>query len=282
MAHGTACKMRMYHVNDMHPMLRTLPIYEKLKAMDINKNLSLIEIAYTAALTAANFTQLSIPNAVFDGSAAAKHCWVVSASADDTDASNKDCRAVKVLGLTASGLQYDTIRMAGATNVEGAKLFYWIFHGHCSEWGSAGSDAKGNITIYDGNPAGGGVACLQIAAGANESEGMAFWLPDDYLVNLANYKIMDLISTAATENAQVRISYVNVDGDGADPDLQYDIYRISHSPGYLEGSEVKIREVTTSYCKVDTYACYITTATTAYIRLLFIVAGMSPTLRGVS
>lgn len=280
MAHGTLCKMRMYPVNEQHPMLRFLPAYDRLKAMDINRGLVALEIVYSAALANA-LTQLSIPNAVFDGSAAPKHVWVASDHADDTDNATKDCRAVKVIGITASGFEVDTLRMAGLTVVEGAKLFYYIFHMYGAEFGTAGKDAKGNIILSDADPAGAHNDCLRIAAGAVESEGMAFWVPDDYLINLAHYHLVDIIGANALENVQVQVLYTNVDGGSTDPDLEYDMIRASNACQAI-GELIKVREVTTSFCKVDIWAMYATQATNAYIRLIFLVAGMSSTLRGVS
>jgi hypothetical protein len=285
MAHGTLCRMRFYHVNDRHPQLNAMAHYQQLKNEGYNRNLTLVEITYTAAF-ANGLTQTSIPNAVFDGSAGAKVVYVASDHADDTDNAVKAVRAVTVLGVTASGLEKDVIRMAGLTAVAGVKLFYRVFHFYASEWGSGGSDAAGNIILSSADPAGAHDDCLRIAAAANESEGAAFWVPTDYLIAFDMFELVPITSASALESIQMQIKYTYCDGDTDDPELNYDMIESNYASSKATYTSPKMRLVTgataPTYAKVDVYDSYKGAASSGFARLLFLVVGYSSALRGVT
>ena len=142
----------------------------------------MIEIFYKGT-SSADATELGgAADSAKDGTATPFAITVVSASADDTDDSTKDVRAIAVIGVsipygdigkfvsdpTSCTPQYtiEEVRMNGTTDVTPTERAYLhVIHAYAIEWGSNGQDAAGAITIE--SPA--DTTLIQIALGENES-----------------------------------------------------------------------------------------------------------------
>lgn len=156
MAAGTGCKLRLYQKSDSanayHRIFSLNKVQKLLTTPKYTREPCLFELQHTKAASNGP-TEISAPNAVFNATSIQYIKWgIESSSADDTDNAAKDVRAVKVLKLMSNDTYVvETLRTAGATHVlttETSALYAKrILHMWSSEWGSAGSDAKGNIVL---------------------------------------------------------------------------------------------------------------------------------------
>jgi len=106
--------------------------------------------------------------------------FVVSSEANDTDATTGDARKVRIIGLSVASKQaeingtetpiytVEEINLNGTTHVETTRYYQRVMHMYCCDWGSGGTDAKGNITLVDSNTGTGNVY-LTITLAYNES-----------------------------------------------------------------------------------------------------------------
>lgn len=106
--------------------------------------------------------------------------FVMSAQANDTDATTGDARKVRIIGLSVAsdidernGIETPTysveeVNLNGTTAVETVRYYQRVMHMYCCDWGSGGTDAKGNITLED-CATGTGNVYLTITATYNES-----------------------------------------------------------------------------------------------------------------
>ena len=125
--------------------------------------------------------------------------YVKSAQANDTDGAAGDMRKTLFIGFakTSSGvpiLKSEEVSLAGATVVQSAELL-WIrlLHHKGIDWGTAGKDALGIITLESLA----GTDYQLIAAGENESEGCVIWIPNHWHAKIAEMTlIMDDIALA--------------------------------------------------------------------------------------
>jgi hypothetical protein len=154
---------------------------------------TMFEIFYKGT-SSADATELGgAADSAKDGTATPFAITVVSASANDTDAANKDVRAIAVIGVsipyadigkyvndpTSCTPQYsvEEVRMNGTTDVTPTERAYLhVIHAYAIEWGSNGADAAGAITVE--SPA--NTALLTIAAAANESNGSIIYGAADH------------------------------------------------------------------------------------------------------
>lgn len=150
------------------------------------------------------------------------YLYIVSASADDTDAADKDCREVTLIGFDTDGLfATDTIKMAGATFVKTAVQFKRISHIWGSKFGSADNDAKGDITVETSNTAN-CTALLTITAATTESGGAHIYVPDGQYLLMEDAKIFN-ITNANTGATYVTMALIGFeDSTNLTPD--YDSY----------------------------------------------------------
>ena len=134
--------------------------------------------------------------------------YLVSAHADDTDNIAKDMRKNTILGFAkdADGkpdLYSEEVFLAGATPVKTA-ILKWIraIHHGGSDWGTAGQDAKGNISLQNVDA----TAFLVLTAALNESEGGVIWVPNHIhcLIAEMSLKFNDLTLTTAGDGVMVR------------------------------------------------------------------------------
>lgn len=140
-------RMRLVRGKNIFPLIYTDKILEELYKNGFDPYILDIQIENTPAGT--SLGEVSAPTAVFDASSLDKQLAIVSSSANDIDAVDKDVREVTVIGIDKDTnlLITETIAMAGKDTNNFETNFLRIFHGYASSWGSNGSDAAGNITI---------------------------------------------------------------------------------------------------------------------------------------
>ena len=176
-----------------------------------------IMIKYTG--TGSNgYTQISIPNAVFDGTTTPIVVYVISSSASDTNVGGAGhAEKVTIIGLDENGIiKKEKVETNGTTQVATTTKWKRIFHAYCSEWGSGGDDAAGNITITNTGQA---ATYLTIAAGVNESDGCKFWVDTGAIVH--NPSHYHTLITTDNLNRKIRVKYVlkGFGSLGNDPDF---------------------------------------------------------------
>jgi hypothetical protein len=163
---------------------------------DVHGNMhTYVEIFYTGASNA-NATEVGgAADSAKDGTATPFKINIVSSDANDTDATTGDARKVRLIGISVPATSADStiaaatgtvdpnwangkeeytveeLNLAGATDVYSQRFWIHVMHAYCSDWGSGGADAKGNITVE--SPA--NTTLLTIAAGANESNASAIY-----------------------------------------------------------------------------------------------------------
>jgi hypothetical protein len=205
---------------DMHRFMKeeTSNDYTKIHKFEI----------YYEATFSNGFAEVSAPNAVFDGTGTAAKVYVDSTSASDTNVGGAGhAEKVTIIGYTASGFVTDEVSLAGTTAVQSSETFVRVFHAYVSEWGSGGDDAAGTITVQD--DAAGTNKYLTIAAGANESDGAAIFMPAAF-----NFTINHVYLTATTgaNVSAVLIKYLLTGvGNGADADFDYKPFRAATGSG---------------------------------------------------
>jgi len=126
--------------------------------------------------------------AAFDGTTTPAVIYVDSSSANDTDAADKDVRAVHVIGISVSSVKgfnegekplysVEEIRTSGTTAVISTRFYLRLLHAYAAEWGSGGAEAAGNVIITNVTP----TTYLQIDADSNESNSSGLiYVYEDY------------------------------------------------------------------------------------------------------
>ncbi|MHA1748385.1 MAG: hypothetical protein ACTSYF_07035 [Promethearchaeota archaeon] len=173
----------------------------------------------SGAPAAISYGDLSVPTNEADGTSTAITLKAVSASATDKDAADGAVREITVIGLDADGTpQEETIALDGTTAVELSDSWSRVIHAYAISWGTGGSDAAGNITIYDKSD---DTVYLTITAGSNESNGCHIYFAENWnLIIASRVKGTFLTRTAATSEAQIAM-YVPSAGHikNTDPDI---------------------------------------------------------------
>lgn len=146
MAAGATCKVRLYTKDDAK--LKRHPIMRKYgpKYLNGEVGLKLIEMEYTGEFTTTTATEISAPNAVFDGTSSSIPLGIVSSDVKD-DAAGVGLRTAKVICLDNDGaLTTKTLIMDGTTVVNWDDFPQRIMHMYGASWGSE-LDAAGTITL---------------------------------------------------------------------------------------------------------------------------------------
>lgn len=134
------------------------------------------------------------------------YLYIVSTQADDTDAAAKDCRAVIIVGWDHNGIPTEeTVRMAGATYVKTTTRWIAVSHMYGSEFGTAGADAKGDITLESSNTS----TCtelLKISATYTESNGARIYVPDGNGIIISLLRLGNL-TNANTGSTMVKLYF---------------------------------------------------------------------------
>ena len=149
------------------------------------------------------------------------YLYLVSASADDTDAADKDTREVTVTGWDENGEVINVpTKMAGTTYVKLDSRLKAVSHMFGSLFGSAGQDAKGNITLETTNT-GTGATLLTIAATYVESNGARIYVPDGSRMAI---DYMDLFQITNTNTGETIVKEYTTGFESArniDPDFDF-------------------------------------------------------------
>lgn len=169
--------------------------------------------------TASNgYAQMSIPNAVFDGTTTPIIVYAISDSVNDTNTGGAGhAEKVTIIGIDEnSALTQETVELDGTTEVATTTLWRRIFHAYVSEHGSGGDDAAGNITITNTGQV---ATYLTIAAGVNESDGAKIWLDEGMIIHQSLHH-HDLTTTAnATRKVRIKYWLKGIGNMGSDPDF---------------------------------------------------------------
>lgn len=222
MAHGVACRVRL--ITDKEYVDK----FVKEHKLDIVGKKFIYDIRMELALTAGLGTFMSIPNNVFNGTTVPAKVFVDSTDALDDTGATDHLQKAKVIGIVADGTPtIDEINMNGTTGNEGAALFRRLIHGYGSSWGSGGKDAAGTIHIQDDVT--GTTKYLEIAIGANETEGLKIWLGDGWFAMIE----MEIQQTAQEDTSKIGrlLMKAVISGcqGGDDPDYDYEVLSISNN-----------------------------------------------------
>ena len=204
----------------------------------INDNSGAVTIA-TNGGDGSTITQIEIGRTDYTGAP----IYVVSAEANDQDIAAGDMRKDTVIGIiqptAVSGLGKkprivsEEMNLAGATRVKSAQLLWKrIMHHKGTDWGSAGKDAKGIISLQNVD---GATTFLTIAAGVNESEGGVIWVPANWHAMIAEWQLtfMDKALATAGDGATIRAVENGMDDTlnnriyNTDPDNPYTVITIT-------------------------------------------------------
>jgi hypothetical protein len=182
---------------------------------------------------------------VKDGTTTPFQVTVVSSHADDTNATDKDVRAVALIGITTnsiagyqawndSGLStregrdgvplstVEVILMNGTSNVLSTRFYIWNDAIYSVNWGSGGQDAAGNITAE--SPA--NTNLLVLLAGNNEGEGGVWHFPPNHNVTTQHIHITPTEVFAATTGIVLQSEFTAFEqATNTDPDLDIDYYQ---------------------------------------------------------
>jgi hypothetical protein len=145
-------KMRIYNPKDeIFPLVYSNPLVNEIYKH--GRLHSILDVEFNDTPAGTSYAEVSAPTAVFDGTTLDKTLGLVSSHADDTDAANKAVREVTIIGIKKVPLtneqyiQKVAVKTSGTTVADISTIFSRVFHAYASAWGSAGSDATGNITI---------------------------------------------------------------------------------------------------------------------------------------
>ncbi len=222
MAHGTLCKMRLHTWPDLE--LLNAPFGQFLKGHGKEKNpIFHLEMKYVGTLSN-GFAEISAPNAVFDGGTPAV-VWVDSTSADDS-AAGSGAQQVTIIGITeALIIQAIAVETGGLTGQSSITKFVRVFHAYVSRWG-ANKDATGTIYIQDDIT--GTTKFLAIAAGSNESEGSAVFVPLGYSAFIEDVSLILTTIAAAARLGMMKAGFSEFNGFSTDPDLADQLWSVAH------------------------------------------------------
>ena len=217
MAAGAACKLRMYDETSIK--VKNYPnasVY-----MMEGKNLTLFELIYSGAASAVK-TEISPPNAIFNGNTTPVKLSVVSNSVQDGVAGTGILTAriigigETVAGNTTYSLTYEDITMNGLTAVSTTKLWKRVFHIYALSWGT-GKDADGTILVQNIAKT---ATYLTIGTGANDSDGSAIFIPANWNVTFQHINIDLTTFTSENSAAHVIIDKEDFDGESTDNDFE--------------------------------------------------------------
>jgi hypothetical protein len=159
------------------------------------------------------------PDSDKDGTTTPFQITVVSADANDTDASTGDARKVAIFGVTVASIAdyskwlgdsshkpgkptqtCEVINLNGTTDVLSSRWYLWCNGAFVCDWGSGGDDAKGDITIE--SPA--DTDLYTIKATTNESNGCRWHFVAGDLVTLDFMSIQTDATLAAGDGVVVK------------------------------------------------------------------------------
>ena len=212
---------------------------------DVNKrHQHLYEITWKGATQAGE--ELGTPaTSVKDGTTTPFQVTVTSSHADDTNAADKDVRAVALIGITTNSIAgyqawndngvstragqdgkplstVEVVLMNGVADVLATRYFLWLDGLYAVNWGSGGANAAGNITAE--SPA--NTNLIVLLAGQNEGEGGVWHFPPDHYVTTQHIHITPTEVFAATTGVVVQSEFTAFDrATNTGPDLDIDYYQ---------------------------------------------------------
>ena len=170
---------------------------------------------------------------------------VVSAQGNDIDAAGGDVRAVALIGITTNSIAgylawntfgettragrdgkpvstVEVVLMNGTSDVFATRYFIWLDAMYAVNWGSAGSDALGNIQAE--SPV--NTVLIVLLATQNEGEGGVWHFPPDHNVTTQHVHITPTEVFAATTGVVLQGEFSAFDqATNTDPDLDIDYYQ---------------------------------------------------------
>ena len=267
MAAGALCKMRLSKVIDVidHLRLGNPTVAEFLTKKGIPKStMRMIEISYAGTFSN-GYTEISAPNAVFSGVVTPIVVYVISASANDTNVGGTGhVEKVTIIGIDENDLvTSEEVSMNGATQVATTTLWKRIFHAYASEWGSGGSDAAGAITIANTAQE---ATYLTIAINTNESDGSAVWIPSGKSFGIEYFELTMITAALAKASLLIKASYINVNGGGLDPELDYDIWRTTITSGGVKDNHIH-KYTATGEAKITFSETYVSSVEDGLVKI---------------
>ena len=153
MAAGTACKLRLYLPTSTEPYhkdrIATVNRLQLAQALSCRNKTTLVPYVFELQHTKAasnGATEISAPNAVFDGTTTSVPLALVSNDAKDT-AAGVGTRTVKIIVINSLGnLEILTYSMAGTTAVAVNDYPQRIMHMYAASWG-AENDTAGTLVL---------------------------------------------------------------------------------------------------------------------------------------
>jgi hypothetical protein len=121
---------------------------------------------------------------------------------------------------------------------------------------------------------------LTIAAGTNESDGMAFWMPEGYNMWVPSAELTVITYAAAAHRLTNKIARTNFNGEGADPDFSYDLISATVEDPTVQLSFPSIYTADAGG-KVMFYETYIAAAETGFFKAVLAIYDPSNTGRGI-
>ena len=232
MAHGAACKMRLWEFKGKlaasGAQASAYKVAEELHAMGY-RGIQIIQLDFSQATAGTSFAELNIPNAVMDGTVTPAAVFIDSGSADDAAAGAGATQVTIIAQGTSGKLTNFPKAPTGTTGVSTVTTWKRVLHAYVS----GGVDAAGDIYIQD--DAAGSNKYLKIAAGAVESEGSLIRVPSGYGVKLCIDNVTKIGAlTAITDLAQLKWVFAGFDGN-IDPDNDYEIVEISQQVPAIRG-----------------------------------------------
>jgi hypothetical protein len=121
---------------------------------------------------------------------------------------------------------------------------------------------------------------LTIAAGANESDGMALWMPSGYNMWVPSAELTVMTYAAAAHRLTAKIARTNFDGDGSTPDFSYELVSATVEDPTIQ---LTFPETYTADAggKVMFYETYIAAAETGFFKAVLAIYDPSNTGRGI-
>ena len=185
--------------------------------------------------------------AVLNGTTTPLQLSVDCAQNTDIDTTGGHVRKIAVIGLSippsgmggyalgasssdyvAPRLTVELIALNGTTVVESVNYYTRLIHAYACQWGTAGADASGDITVE--SPA--TTVKLTITDTENESSGGILYFPADMEVEVMHTR-MNIYAkpTAPGDGFSVTITQDGFEGEGGtDPDFDYTAVIVGYSP----------------------------------------------------
>lgn len=225
---------------------------------------------------------------VKDGTATPFQVNVVSDQADDTDDATKDVRAVALIGITSNSLAgYKQWLLYGETTPEGkagrpqstvevclmdgiadvlaTRWNIWLDALYAVNWGSAGQNAKGNITA-ESPP---NTTLIALIAGKNEGEGGVWHFPPGVHTHIEHVHLTPTEALAAATGVIVTGTWIGVDQvTNIEPDLDVDYYQYTTPSLSADYGHEELTRYTTLATKVTWVETTVTAAKAHYIKII--------------